>query len=127
MQMTQHPLVGQWRLVRYEAIGPNVDVAAPAHRVGFLLYSPDGWMAEAIQIRPDNSSVAPTSLFYCGRYEIDGVKVVHIPAFHTHADSVGHRLERTFHIEDGANANHFTLIAPRPDGAVHLHWERLEP
>lgn len=125
--MAQHPLVGQWRLVRYELIGPNVDVTAPAQRVGFLLYSPDGWMAEAIQVRPDDSDAAPSSLFYCGRYEIEGAKVIHIPAFHTHAASVGHRLERSFHIDDGAGTAHFTLIAPRPDGAVHLHWERLEP
>jgi hypothetical protein len=121
--MAQHPLVGQWRLLRYEVIGPNVDITAPAHRVGFLLYSPDGWMAEAIQVRPDDSTVAPTSLFYCGRYELDGVTVTHIPTFHTNAASVGERLARTFHID---GADRFTLITPRPDGAVHLHWERME-
>lgn len=119
--MKEHRLVGQWRLIAYEARGSSVAPDAPAQRVGFLLYSPDGWMAEALQTRPEDGG-APTSLFYCGRYELDGDTVTHIPTFHTNSDAIGQRLARTFRIE---GETRFTLIAPRPDGAVHLLWERL--
>src|SRR5688500_10398462 len=105
-----NPLVGMWKLVWLERIGADDATSRVDDPIGFLIYTPDGWMSEAFEYRgPDG---ATSHVLYCGTYEVQGDRVFHRPSVHTNAELVGANLERTF----VAEGHRFTLTAQSAGG-----------
>jgi hypothetical protein len=92
--MTEHPLVGTWRLVSYEVRDEDGGLTHPLGRdpVGFLTYTADGHMAGQLgradraylsvgdwEAAPDPEVAAAARAYfaYCGTYEVRGETVVH--------------------------------------------------
>ena len=92
--MTEHPLVGTWRLVSYEERDEDGGVTHPLGRdaVGFLTYTADGDMAGQLgradrapvsvgdwEAAPEAEVAAAARAYfaYCGTYEVRGDTVVH--------------------------------------------------
>ena len=92
--MAQNPFVGTWRLVSYKLRGSNGQVSYPLGQdaVGYIIYSEDGYMSVALMAAnrlkfaagdprggtdEDKIVAADSYVSYCGRYEIQGGKVVH--------------------------------------------------
>lgn len=89
---------------------------------GLLVYTPDGWMTEALEYAMPGSDLARTHVFYAGRYTIDGDSVIHQPRIHTNEDLVGMDLPRWYEVD----GNRFTLTSPNPNGMAVLLWERVD-
>lgn len=115
--MDVHPLTGMWKLVSLERTGGDGQVSRADDPVGFLIYTPEGWLSEAFEYR--NADGTTNHVLYCGAWEASGDTVTHIPSVHVNADLVGARLDRTFAIED--DGTRFTLTA----GSARLVWERV--
>jgi hypothetical protein len=113
--MATDSVVGMWTLVSLERTSDTGTVFRAAEPNGHLIYTPEGWLSEAFQYRNDDGSVS--HVIYCGRYEVDGSTVTHIPAGHLNPDLIGQRLDRTWSID----GDRFTLTA----GAAVLVWERI--
>lgn len=92
--MTQNPFVGTWRLISWEYRSADDQVSNPFGQdfVGYIMYSEDGYMSVAIMSanRPKFASgdlwggtteekvaAADTYVSYCGKYEVQGDKVIH--------------------------------------------------
>jgi hypothetical protein len=92
--MTQNPFVGTWRLISWEYRSADGKVSYPFDQnfVGYIMYSEDGYMSVAIMStkRPKFASgdlwggtteekvaAADTYISYCGKYEVQGDKVIH--------------------------------------------------
>ena len=92
--MTQNPFVGTWRLVSCELRGSDGQVSYPLAQdaVGYIIQTEDGYMSVAMMAANrlkfgagdiaggtdvEKVAAADTYLSYCGRYEIQGDKVVH--------------------------------------------------
>ena len=118
---TTHPLIGMWKLVSLEreSASGSGEIEVAAEPNGFILYTADGWFAEAFSYKhPDGS---PASVAYCGHYEIEGETLFHIPSTHANPDLVGTRMARGY----GVEGNQYTLTAGSGAGSVRLVWERL--
>lgn len=113
--MATNPVVGMWKLVSLERTLDSGDVFRAGSPTGFLIYTPEGWLSEAFEYRNDDGSTS--HIIYCGRYEVQGDTVTHIPSVHINPDLVGQRLDRTFSIE----GDRFTLTS----GPAVLVWERV--
>lgn len=112
--MAASPVVGMWSLVSLERMGEDGDVFRAGEPTGYLIYTPEGWHAEAFQYR--NADGSASHVIYCGRYEVEGDTVTHIPSVHINPDLIGQRLDRTFAID----GDRFTLTS----GPAVLVWER---
>lgn len=119
--MTDHPLIGIWKLVSMERADAEGNMSAATVVTGLLMYTPNGWMSEAFEIQLPGSELATTHMFYSGTYVIDGSTVVHQPRIHTNHEMVGQDLPRQFEID----GDRFTLIAGNPIGSARLVWERV--
>jgi len=92
--MTIHPIVGAWRLVKYEPQTPDASKRLPFGGCvsGSLIYAAEGFMSVAIMSgnrtnftsddrlagTPDEYAQAmKTYVSYCGRYSADSDQVVH--------------------------------------------------
>jgi hypothetical protein len=121
-QVSQHPVVGMWKLVSLEreSASGSGEIETALEPNGFILYTADGWFAEAFSYRnPDGTS---GNVAYCGHYELDGNdRLFHIPSTHANPDLVGARLERGVHVE----GHQYTLTAGSGPGSARLVWERL--
>jgi hypothetical protein len=108
-------IVGMWKLVAFERTRDDGEVARDDAPTGFLLYTPEGWLAEAFQYTmPDGAS---GHVQYCGTYEADGEIVYHIPSVHPNPNDVGARLER--HVKVDGDRHVLT------SGPVRLICDRL--
>jgi hypothetical protein len=119
--MSQHPLVGMWKLVSLERTAADGEVTHAEQPVGFLIYTSEGWFSEAFEHRHlgDGST---SHVLYCGTWESpDAATVIHQPHVHPNADLVGANLERGFAID----GNRFTLTAGTGGGKAELVWERV--
>lgn len=119
--MADHPLVGIWKLVSMERIDAAGTALEAQVLTGLLMYTPNGWMSEALEYQLPGSELAATHVFYCGVYTIDGSTVVHQPRVHTNQSLVGVDLPRQFEVE----GDRFILTAPNPNGSARLVWERV--
>ena len=119
--MADHPLVGVWKLVSMERIDSEGTAVEARVLTGLLMYTPNGWMSEALEYQLPGSKLANTHVFYAGTYAVDGSTVVHQPKIHTNHDLVGMHLPRQFEVE----GDRFTLTAPNPNGSARLVWERV--
>ncbi len=124
------PLVGVWRLVSFEttlASGRVVRLFGP-HPVGYLLYTPEGYMAVQISRPATGLSRWQRSsrrfLAYSGPYTVVGETVHHQAQLHSLASSVGQQLVRHYTFE-GAN---LVLTGDAGRGATHrLVWAPAGP
>ncbi len=62
--MTANPLIGTWRLISWENRSLDGQISYPLGQdaVGYLLYTPDGYMCVAI-MRPNRPAFATADLF----------------------------------------------------------------
>lgn len=89
-----NPLVGAWRLVSYEAHGPGgVLYPLGEDAAGYIMYTPDGYMSVSMMAagrrnfvdgdmlsgtNDEKIEAAETYVSYCGRYDYQGDRVVHM-------------------------------------------------
>jgi|GEM_PF-2462176 len=118
--MSQHPLVGMWKLVSLARTSADGEVTHAQQPVGYLIYTSEGWFSEAFEYRNDDGSTF--HVLYCGTWEsLDDATIVHQPHVHPNADLVGANLERGFAVD----GNRFTLTAHSGGGKAELVLERV--
>lgn len=141
--MTSNPLIGTWRLVSWENRDADGQISHPLGEdaVGYIMYSPDGYMSVAIMRRDrtkfaagdllsgseaEKAHAAGTYVSYCGRYEFRGETVVHQAELSLFPNWVGVEQERLVEV----TGNRMTL-STRPillggkQRTAHLIWERV--
>jgi hypothetical protein len=123
--MTKNRFIGTWRLVSCEVRSADGRVSYPYGQdaVGYIMYSKAGYMSVAMMNanRPKFASddlkeataeeirkAGSTYLSYCGRYEIQGDKVIHHIEASSFPNWIGVDLERDFEF----HGDRLTLIAP---------------
>ena len=141
--MAKSPLVGTWKLVSFEVIGPDGRVRYPLGKdpAGYLGYGEDGYMHVAMmkanrpRLSVDMLSLASTEekamaaaafVSYCGRYEIRGDRVVHHVEASLDPNVTGESVERLMRLE----GNRLSLTMPAfllfgDPHTGHLVWERV--
>ena len=141
--MVKNPFVGTWRLVSSEVRSADGHISYPRGRnpVGYIIYSEDGYMSAVIMPanRPkfaaetliegstdEKAAAADTYLSYCGKYEVQGEKVIHRVEASLFPNWIGTALERTFQLD----GNRLILIPPPRlvngrQQTSHLTWERV--
>ncbi|MBI4491798.1 MAG: lipocalin-like domain-containing protein [Chloroflexi bacterium] len=139
---SDNPLVGVWRLVASERLTADGEVSYLHGReaVGYIMYTPDGYMSVAI-MRPGRPRFAATDmaegtaeekrtaaegyLSYCGRYEFRDGRVFHHVEVSLFPNWIGTTQER--HVELDGNRLILTtrprLIAGR-EQTSRITWER---
>ena len=142
-RMSHNALTGTWRLVSAEYKSMEGEAAYPYGQdpVGYIIYSDDGYMSVAIMKKArmnyasgdrmrgtleEKSSAADSYLSYCGRYEIQGNKVIHHIEVSLFPNSVDTDQERTFEID----GDRLSLSTPSflLDGKLRsgcLIWKRV--
>lgn len=116
----QKQLVGIWELIGYEAVMDDGSGSTVDDIAGTLVYTENGWMSEALRLRP--AEAEPVNVFYSGAYAVEGDTLFHQPLVHINPDMVGQKLPRKTEFEGNST---FTLIAPRPGGESRLTWKRV--
>ena len=141
--MTTNPLVGTWKLVSFETKGRDGRIHYPLGKdpVGYIAYSEDGYMhvammkANRARIAADMLSLASTEekaiaaatfVSYCGRYEINGDKVIHHVEVSLDPNMTGEPVERFMQL----SGKRLTLSMPPfpifgEQHTGHLVWERV--
>jgi hypothetical protein len=141
--MAQHPFVGAWRLVSCELRSADGQVSYPLGQdaLGYIMYSDDGYMSVAFMgaNRPQFASghilggtaeekVAAHDTYqsYCGRYEIQGDRVVHHIEVSSFPNWTGVDQERCFTLEGNRlSPSTPSFLVAGMQQAAHLIWERL--
>jgi len=140
--MTHNPIVGAWRLVSFELRSEEGQVSYPLGRdpVGYIMYTEGGYMSVAFMSadRPEFASgdslgatteekVAAHDTFwsYCGRYGVQGDRVIHHIEVSSFPNWTGEDQERAFALE----GNRLSLSTPPHlvaglQQTAHLVWER---
>lgn len=141
--MGKNPFVGTWRLVSSEVRSADGQVSYPRGQdaVGYIIYSEDGYMSAVIMpanrtkfaaetlregSTEEKATAADTYLSYCGKYEVQGEKVIHHVEASLFPNWIGADLERTFQFDGNR-----LILSPPPrlvDGrqqTSHLTWERV--
>ena len=140
--MDKNAFIGTWKMVSFVVErGGQISYPRGKDAVGYIIYSEDGFMSAVIMPanRPrfaadtlasgsDQEKAAATDSYmsYCGRYEIQGNKVVHHVEASLFPNWIGTDLERTFEFDDDR-----IILSPPPrvvDGikqSSHLTWERI--
>jgi hypothetical protein len=92
--MTDHPLIGTWRLVAYELESATGAISYPYGHdpSGYLIYAADGYMSVAFMTSgrvpyvsgdrlrgtpEERAAAADSYVSYCGRYELLDDRVIH--------------------------------------------------
>jgi hypothetical protein len=92
--MSDHPLIGTWRLVSYELESATGTISYPYGHdpSGYLIYAADGYMSVAFMTGDrtpyaggdrlrgtpeERAAAAGTYVSYCGRYELREDRVIH--------------------------------------------------
>jgi len=143
--MTQNHFVGTWRLVSCELRGSDGQVSYPLGQdaVGYIIYTEDGYMSVAMMAAKrlkfgageiviaggtdeEKVAAADTYLSYCGKYEIQGEKVVHHIEVSFFPNWVGVDQERIFEF-DGNTLSLSTppFIVGGRQQTAHLIWQRV--
>ncbi len=140
--MTSNPLIGTWRLVSWENRDADGQISHPLGEdaVGYIMYSPDGYMSVAI-MRPDRTKFAAGDLLsgseaekahaagtyvsYCGRYEFRGETVVHQVELSLFPNWVGVAQERLVELKgDRLTLSTRPILLGGMQRSAHLVWKR---
>jgi len=134
--------VGTWRLVSYEFRAADGQVSYPYGRdlMGYLLYNEDGYMSGVLMganRRPfavrdllggtteEKVAAADTYVSYCGKYEVQGDKVIHHIELSFFPNWTGVDQERFFEFEhDRLTLSTVPLLIGGTQGRAYLIWER---
>jgi hypothetical protein len=137
---TLDDFIGAWRLVSVETHREDGSLYRRGERTGYLIYSPEGFMSvsfmkegRSLFVSGDIRGGTPFEkleafdgyVSYCGRFEVDGNRVIHDIEVSLFPNWVGERQER-FYSFDG---DRLTLSTPvQLVGGMglssHLVWER---
>jgi len=135
-------LVGTWRLLSCELRTADGRVSYPFGRdpVGYIMYSEDGYMSVAFMSanRPrfavgdilggtteEKVTAAETYISYCGKYEIQGNKVIHHIEVSLFPNWIGVDQERIFEFEgDRLSLSTPPLLVGGMEQSAYLIWER---
>ena len=122
-------LVGTWKLVSFDVskqkpFAPWRDTTSH----GFLIYTSDGYMSAAINAEPsslkketDSKKVLQRSLFYAGKFEVKGNKVIHKVEVATNPSRIGKDLVREFTFE----GDMLHLFADEDGVKSKVVWKRI--
>ncbi len=142
VNLIKSQLVGTWRLISFELRSPDGQVHYPVGKnpVGYLIYNDDGYMsatlmaanrtrvaAELLWFASIEEKVASADTFiaYCGRYEIQGDRVIHHVEASLFPNWVGEPQERIFKF---MGDRLYLTAPPVPFPGVphtgHLVWKR---
>jgi hypothetical protein len=142
-QMTENPLVGAWRLLSCEFRGADGQIRYPFGRdlAGYILYGQDGYMSVAIMggDRPtfaagdirdgtveEKVAASDTYISYCGRYDIQGDRVIHHIEVSFFPNWVGADQERFFELDgDQLSLRTPLLLVNGVQQAGYLVWKRV--
>jgi hypothetical protein len=140
--MEQERFVGTWRLLSLELRTSDGQVSYPFGQdpVGYIMYSEDGYMSVAFMSanRPlfavgdilggtteEKVNAAETYISYCGRYEIQGDKVIHHIEVSLFPNWVGVHQERIFEFDgDRLSLSTPPLLVGGTEQSAYLIWER---
>lgn len=136
-------LMGTWRLISCEQRSADGEVTYPfgEDAVGYLIYNQDGYMFAALMPRSrtrfasgdiiggtteEKAGAAETYVSYCGRYEIQGDKVIHHVELSFFPNWIGSDQEREIELI----GRRLTLSTPPflvrgRQRSSHLVWERV--
>lgn len=135
--------VGTWRLVSLQHKTEDGQIRYPFGQDarGYIMYNPDGYMGVAIMNphRPryasddfrggtsrEKEAAADTYVSYCGKFEVQGNRVIHHVEISLFPNFVGQDIVRYFEFQ----SNHLTLTTPpflfegRKETG-RLVWERV--
>jgi hypothetical protein len=139
--MHQNPLVGTWRLVSWQNRGAAGEITFPLgpDAVGFLTYTPDGYVFVALMRvgRPafaasdllagssgERAAAAAGYVSYAGTYELRADRVVHHVAASLFPNWVGTDQERLVGWDGGRLLLSTAPAALGGQQTAHLVWER---
>ncbi len=134
-------LVGLWRLVSFEAAGPDGRTVRPfgTDAIGYITYGANGFMSmhlsakdrplssapNIIEASPkEKESMAESCLSYCGSYEVVGGKVHHHVEVCTFPNYVGKILIRDYRIEHDTLQLSSGPEAPGGAEGIKAVWQR---
>lgn len=141
--MSQNPFVGTWRLISWEYRSADGQVSNPFGQdfVGYIMYSEGGYMSVAIMSanRPKFASgdlwggtteekvaAADTYVSYCGKYEVQGDKVIHYIDVSFFPNWSGVNQIRFFEFEgDRLSLSTPPFLVAGIQQTAHLIWERV--
>ena len=141
--MTQNSFVGTWRLISCELRSADGQVSYPFGQdgVGYLMYSEDGYMSAFLMNanRPKFASgdirggtteekvaAADTWTSYCGKYEVQGDKVIHHIEISFFPSWTGVDQTRFFEFDgDRLSLSTPPFLVKGIQQTAHLIWERV--
>lgn len=141
--MNQGQFVGTWKLVSFELRSSKGQVNYPFgdKPVGYIIYNQDGFMSVAFMASErqkfasndpqkgtmeEKSSAMDTFFSYCGRYEVQGDRIVHHIEVSLFPNWTGMEQQRLYEFE----GDRLTLSTPPfqvagVEQTAHLVWERV--
>ena len=141
--MNSAALVGTWTLESWEVVDSNgvVDHPFGEKPVGYIMYSPEGYMSVAFMSAgrkpfgaadilggtPEEMSAAiGTYISYCGRYEVEGDRVRHLIEASLFPNWTGVIQERIVSLkEDMLRISTPPLLIKGKVQTAHLVWKRV--
>jgi Lipocalin-like domain len=143
--MNRAAVVGTWTLESWKVVDANGAVDKPfgPQPVGYILYTPDGYMAVAFMPpgrklfgaadilggTPDEKCAAvDTYISYCGRYEVKGDRMFHHIEASLFPNWTGVTQERIVHLEgETLRLSTPPLLIKGKVRTAHLVWKRARP
>jgi hypothetical protein len=143
--MNSTALVGTWTLASWEVVDADGGVDHPfgLTPVGYITYTPDGYMAVAFmppERKPfgaadilggtpeEKCAAVETYISYCGRYEVKGDRVYHHIEASLFPNWTGGTQERIVTLEgDTLRISTPPLLVKGKVQTAHLVWKRARP
>ena len=142
--MSFESFLGTWRLVSFEVRTKEGQVSYPYGKdaAGYILYNEDGYMS--VHIMPvgrrrftagdimggtadEKVSAAETYIAYCGRFVVEGDKVVHHIEVSFFPNWIGVRQERFYEFDgDRLTLSTLPLLVGGVKQTGHVVWERVK-
>jgi hypothetical protein len=141
--MATNPFVGTWRLVSCEQRTKDGQISYPFGQdpVGYIIYSHDGYMAVAFMspnrgrfadgdiaggTTEEKVAAVETYISYCGRYEVQGDRVIHHIEVSLFPNWIGVDQERFFELDgDELSLSTPPLLVNGVQQAAYLVWKRV--
>ncbi len=141
--MTSNPFVGNWRLLSWESRTADGHVTYPMGDKlgGYIMYNEQGYMSVAFMSAnraafasedfrgasvEDKAEAFDTYFSYCGKYEIQGQKVLHHIEVCIFPNWTGVTQERFFDLtENKLSLSTAPFLLHGSQQTSHLIWERV--